>query len=85
MTIERFVHRPVDGAIVRVEGAAAVVNVITSPQKLDPASLNLQVKNGTPDDSDIVGAAASGDIVVDTAANKLWIRVGATWKYASLT
>jgi hypothetical protein len=58
----------------------SAASVLTSDDKLDPASLNLQVKAGVPVDGDIVGGAASGDIVLDTTNNKIMVRVGATWK-----
>jgi len=83
MPTERWTLRPIDGASVRVEGPMA--DLVVMPQKLAPASLNIQVKAGTPADGDIVYGAADGDIVIDTAANKIWVRVGASWKYASLT
>ena len=83
MPTERWTLRPIDGASVRVEGPTA--DIVVMEQKLDPASLNLQVKAGTPDDADIVFGAGSGDIVIDTAANKIWVRVGSTWRFASLT
>lgn len=54
-------------------------DVLSSEDKFDPASLNLQVKAGTPVDGDVVGGAASGDIIYDTSTGKMWVRNGSTW------
>jgi hypothetical protein len=42
------------------------------------------VKAGAPTDSDIP-SPEDGAIVVDSANNRLWVRVGGVWKYVSLT
>ncbi len=47
-------------------------------------ALVTQVKAGTPADADLDNPQ-SGNIVVDTTAGKIWVRVGSTWKYATLT
>jgi hypothetical protein len=66
MAVVRFGPRPSDGQPVRIEGP-------TSP-------LNVQTKAGTPTDADIVAGAADGDVVIDTTASKIWVRIGGTWK-----
>lgn len=67
-------------AVVDVNAYRSAANILASDDKVDPASLNLQVKAGTPVDGDIVGGAADGDIVVDSTGNKIWVRIGGTWK-----
>ena len=43
-------------------------------------------KAGTPTDADFTTAPPVGSMVVDTTANKLWVRTAAaTWKFAALT
>lgn len=46
-----------------------------------------KIKAGTPTDADLVtGMQQNGAIIVDTSANKIWVRTAAaTWKYVSLT
>ncbi len=44
-----------------------------------------KTKAGTPTDGDFVTTPPDGTIVVDTTANKIWVRVGGTWKYSTLT
>jgi hypothetical protein len=66
MPTNRFVPRPSDGVIVRSEST--------------PSALNVQVKAGTPTDADIAGGAADGDMIIDTTASKIWVRIGGTWK-----
>jgi hypothetical protein len=55
-------------------------DTLASDDKFNPASLNLQVKAGAPVDGDIIGGAASGDIVLDTTGAALYARVGTAWK-----
>lgn len=43
-------------------------------------ALATKVKAGTPVDADWAAAPPSGTIVVDSTANKLWVRVGTVWK-----
>jgi phage baseplate assembly protein gpV len=62
----------------------SAASVISSDSKLDPASLNIQVKAGVPADADIVGGASSGDIVLDTSDSRIYVRNGATWMYAAV-
>jgi hypothetical protein len=38
-----------------------------------------------PEDADFTAAPASGLIAIDSANNRIYVRVGATWKYAALT
>ena len=72
MPVQRFGLRPSDGQPVRLEG-------VVSPT-------NIQTKAGTPTDADIVGGAADGDVIIDTTASKIWVRIGGTWKQtAALT
>lgn len=52
---------------------------------LDPGGLNLQTKAGVPSDADVSGAAADGDVVLDTTNHRLYVRSGGTWRRASLT
>jgi hypothetical protein len=65
---------------------------LASDHRLAPASLQsvggivTKVKAGIPVDSDFVaGIQQSGLIAVDTTNNRLYVRVGTTWKYAALT
>lgn len=75
------------GRISYGDGTAAVdtntyrsaADVLKSDDKFDPASLNLQVKAGTPVDGDVVGGAADGDVVWDSTGNFLWVRDGGSW------
>lgn len=41
--------------------------------------LTTKTKAGTPADSDFIATPADGTLVVDTTANKLWLRSGGTW------
>ncbi len=43
------------------------------------------VKAGTPVDADFPEGVASGAIVVDTTASKIWVRVGSTWKSVTVS
>jgi len=43
-----------------------------------------RTKAGTPTDSDVTNPA-DGMLIIDTSANKIWIRTGAAWKFAALT
>jgi len=38
-----------------------------------------------PEDADFTAAPASGLIAIDSANNRIYVRVGTTWKYAALT
>jgi hypothetical protein len=67
MPTRRFAPRPSDGAPVPIEGTTL-------------SGTNIQTKAGTPTDADIVGGAADGDTVIDTATSKIWVRIGGTWK-----
>ncbi len=58
----------------------SAANILSSDDKVDPASLNLQVKAGIPADGDVVGGAADGDFIVDTTNSKLMVRIGGVWK-----
>jgi hypothetical protein len=78
MPTERWALRPVDGKSVRVEGTAA--DIVVMEQKLDPASLNLQIKAGAPSDGDIVYGASDGDIVIDVTNSLIYVRIGGVWK-----
>jgi hypothetical protein len=49
-----------------------------------PGAVRTFVKAGAPTDSDIP-SPEDGAIVVDSANNRLWVRVGGVWKYVSLT
>lgn len=69
-----------NGALLDVNLYRTAADVLASDDQFRSASLGVQVKAGTPVDGDIVGGAVSGNIVVDTTASKIWVRVGATWK-----
>lgn len=69
-----------DGSLLDVNLYRSAANILASDDKLDPASFNAQTKAGTPVDGDITGGAADGDMVVDTTASKIWVRIGGTWK-----
>jgi len=47
--------------------------------------ITTKVKAGTPGDGDFTVTPADGTFAVDSTANKIWVRVGGTWKYAALT
>lgn len=68
------------GALLDTNIYRSAANVLSSDDKIDAASVNLQTKAGTPVDGDITGGAADGDVVVDTSASKIWVRIGGTWK-----
>lgn len=42
-----------------------------------------RIKAGTPTDADVTGPA-DGMCVVDTAASKIWVRIGGAWKSATV-
>ncbi len=48
------------------------------------AGLTTKVKAGTPSDADFTSAPASGTVVIDTSASKIWVRVGSTWKFVAV-
>ncbi len=43
-----------------------------------------KVKAGTPSDADFASAPPSGTVVIDTTADKIWVRVGSTWKFITV-
>jgi hypothetical protein len=47
--------------------------------------MRVYAKAGIPSDSDFIGTAADGLIVVDTTNSRFYCRSGGTWKYAALT
>lgn len=59
-------------AAIGYTGAATMGGLVTS------------TKSGTPADADFQ-AVYAGLICVDSSANKLWVRVGTTWRYVTLT
>ena len=59
--------RPKDGAVVKAETTFVPMQT-------------LQTKAGTPTDADVVGGASDGDIIIDTTASKIWVRIGGVWK-----
>lgn len=69
---QRYAPRPADGVPVRVEGTANA-----------PASVPM--KAGTPTDADVVNGAQDGDMIGDSSATKLWIRIAGTWRFVTLT
>lgn len=52
---------------------------------VDPNRATALAKAGVPSDSDIPEGAQSGNIVIDTTNNRIYARVGSTWRYATLT
>jgi len=56
-----------DGVLVRTESPIGVVETMA-------------LKAGTPTDADVPGGASDGDVIVDTTASKIWVRIGGTWK-----
>ena len=74
MPQKRYAPRPSDGAMVLVEAQPGSAPVYS------------QTKAGTPVDADLVAGAVDGqDIVIDTAALKIWVRIAGTWRFAQLT
>lgn len=73
-----------------INDASSVFTVSNNRQlnKVDPSSfptgVATRVKAGTPVDGDF-NLVMDGLLVADSSAGKLWVRVGATWKYVTLT
>ena len=59
-------------------------NDLRTDDKFGPASFISQVKAGVPVDGDVVGGAQSGAMVVDTTNSRIYVRVGATWKFVAV-
>lgn len=49
------------------------------PQGMEINKLTIRLNAGAPTGGD------SGDVVLDTTNSRLYVKVGATWKYAALT
>jgi hypothetical protein len=69
-----------NGTLLDVELHRSAADILASADQWQPASFKEQTKAGTPVDGDIVGGAVDGNIVVDTTASKIWVRVGGVWK-----
>lgn len=69
-----------NGTLLDTEMHRSAADIIASADQFQPASFKTQTKAGTPVDGDIVGGAADGNFVVDTTGNKIWVRIGGTWK-----
>jgi hypothetical protein len=52
---------------------------------LDEWGSVIKTKAGAPTDADFVTTPPNGTLAVDTTNNRLYVRVGGTWKYSSLT
>lgn len=48
------------------------------------AGISLPIKAGTPVDADVPGGAASGNMVIDTTAGRIWVRLASGWKSSLL-
>ena len=73
-----------DGLGVGAEGAV-LRSTGTLPVWSHP---RVPTKAGAPSDADVIGGAgeaADGMLVLDTANERLYVRVGGTWRWAALT
>lgn len=68
-----------NGASLDVNLYRSAANVLSSDDKVDPASLNLQTKAGAPVDADVTGGAADGDVIADSSGKALYVRLGGVW------
>lgn len=58
---------------------SAASTIQTDGNILTVGALGTKVKAGTPTDTDVT-TPANGMIIVDSTANKIWVRIGGTWK-----
>lgn len=64
----------------------SAANVLkTDDQFVATDGLTTRVKAGVVADTDFTATPASGTIAVDTTNSRIYVRVGSTWKYATLT
>lgn len=67
------------GSAFDVELTRTAADVLTTPDKFDPAAFNVPTKAGVPVDGDVVGGAANGDMIVDTTGKVLYVRIAGVW------
>jgi hypothetical protein len=76
---------PIKHAYVSTKSDPADSSLIGKSKWDDDHIIQLQTKAGTPTDADIIEGAAPGNVIVDTAGNKAWFRVGITWMSVALS
>jgi len=68
------------GASLDAEIVRSAADRLATPDKFDPAAINMPTKAGVPVDGDIVGGAQDGDMVINTTAKAPYVRIGGTWQ-----
>lgn len=69
----------------RVFGDIAAIRSRLSTLEAATAQPVIRVKAGVPADGDYATTPRDGTLVVDSANNRLYVRVGGAWKYTALT
>lgn len=75
-----IIYRTPGGSTLAFGNASSDLIVSQGSFRSTSQGLATKVKAGTPVDGDFAATPVDGTIVVDSTANKIWVRVGGAWK-----